>query len=219
MLSYDLFVKKVEEAGFYTPFVNYIKPINEGKDLSSDTERMWRIRVTKERKLACGYFFNGKPGYIAPRYFSIFIDAFRPLATIEERYEAGKLNTYERDIWDLLSQHNKPLSISDLKNKLCVKGRDEQRMLETSLYNLQTSFDVAICGGVDSLTKSGEFMGQILGYDKIDNCVPVEWMKLNPRMSSDEALEIIYQQAEKISIAGNARKAFNKSLKLLQIYG
>jgi len=214
MLDYDLFVKKVDEAGFYTPFVNYIKPLNEGKDLSNDTERTWRMRATQEKKLACGYFFNGKPGYIAPRYFSIFIDAFKPLTTVEERYEAGKLNKYELDIWNLLNQYNKPLSISDFKNRLKTKGIDEQRKLESALYNLQTSFDVAICGGVDSLSKQGDILGQILGYDKIDNCAPGEWMELNPRMKHDEALEIIYRQAEKISNNGEALKAFKKSLKL-----
>jgi len=214
MLDYDLFIKKVDEAGFYTPFVNYIKPLNEGKDLSNDTERTWRMRATQEKKLACGYFFNGKPGYIAPHYISIFIDAFKPLATIEERYESGKLNKYELDIWNLLNQYSKPLSISDFKNRLKTKGIDEQRKLEAALYNLQTSFDVAICGGVDSLSKQGDILGQILGYDKIESCVPAEWMELNPRMKHNEALEIIYRQAEKISQKGEALKAFKKSLKL-----
>jgi len=175
---------------------------------------MWRMRATQEKKLACGYFFNGKPGYIAPRYFSIFIDAFKPLTTIEERYEAGKLSKHERNIWNLLNQHNRPLSVSDFKNKLKIKGIVEQRKLEAALYQLQTSFDIAICGGVDSLSKQGEVLGQILGYDKIANCVPAEWMKLNPLMKHEEALEIIYRQAEKISNRGEALKAFKKSLKL-----
>jgi len=41
---------------------------------------------------------------------------------------------------------------------------------------------------------------------------------MNPRMEHEEALEIIYLQAEKISNAGDAKKAFNKSLKSYKFF-
>lgn len=218
MLEYDCFIEKVNEAGFYTPFINYLNPDTKGNEYNSDIERGWRIRATQEKKLACGYFFNGKPGYIAPRYFSIFIDAFRPNITIEEMYESGKLGRYERDIWNLLNQYDKPLSWSDFWKKLNVKDKVERRKLESALFQLQMMFYVAINGGINDVSKStGEIYAQFLGYDKIDNWVPVEWMEMNPRMGHEEALEIIYCQAEKISKSGEAQKAFKESYKLYKI--
>jgi len=44
MLGYDCFVEKVNEMGFYTPFINYID-----SELCGDTERGWRMRATQEK--------------------------------------------------------------------------------------------------------------------------------------------------------------------------
>jgi hypothetical protein len=214
MITYDVFIEKVNEAGFYTPFVNYI----DFNDFSSDIERNWRIKATHEKKLACGYFFNGKPGYIAPRFLSIFIDAFKPCMTIEERYKSGNLSKYERDIWSIINKHSRPLSLTDIRKILDIKSKSEQGKLETAIRQLHITFDIAICGGVDTTLKNGEYAGQILGYDKIENCIPMEWIELNPRMEHEAALQIIYRQAEKISKIGEAKKAFNKSLKLYKAY-
>lgn len=217
MLEYDLFIEKVNEAGFFTPFVSYVNSIIDG-----DTERGWRMRATQENKLACGYFFNGKPGYIAPRYISFFIDAFRPRMTMEERYAEGKLGKYERAIWDLLCQKNKPLGWHEIRSALgfksVEKNKVEVRKIESALQNLQMTFDVCICGGIDlTHSQTGDVYTTVLGYDKVDNWVSEEWMKMNPRMEHEKALNIIYRQAEQISTAGNAKKAFNKSLKLYKI--
>jgi hypothetical protein len=79
-------------------------------------------------------------------------------------------------------------------------------------------FYVAISGGVNDVSKStGEVYAQLLGYDRIDHCIPAEWMNMNPRMEHKEALEIIYCQAEKISNKGEAQKAFKDSLKLYEM--
>jgi len=213
MLNYDYFVEKVTEMGFYTPFSNYVD-----SGLSSDVERGWRIRAAQEKKLACGYFFNGKPGYISPRYFSIFIDAFRPRTTMDERYINGKLGNYEMAIWDLLSQNNNPLGWNEIRNKLgfpSLKDKAEIRQLEYALKGLQMTFDVCICGGLDlKRSQTSDVYTTVLGYDRIDNWVPTEWMEINPRMEHEEALEAIYRQAEKTSSVGYEKKAFTKSLKL-----
>ena len=53
-----------------------------------------------------------------------------------------------------------------------------------------------------------------LGCATVDDWVPAAWWEMNPRMKHEEALEIIYRQAEKISNIGDAKKAFAKSLRL-----
>lgn len=215
-MDYDSFVEKVNEMGFYTPFVNYID-----LKLNGDVERGWRMRATKEKKLACGYFFNGKPGYIAPHFFSIFIDAFRARITMEERNAGGKLSKYEKAIWDLLCENNKPLGWHEIRNKLgfksVEKNKIEVRKVESALKDLQMTFDVCICGGIDlAHSRTGDNYTTVLGYGIFDKWVPMEWMKINPRMEHEDALEIIYRQAERISTGGNAKKAFVKSLKLFK---
>ena len=221
MLKYDDFIEKVNEAGFLNPFTNYIDLgifTYGGKSSQAysgnpetDTEQ-WKMRSAQEKKLAYGFFFNGKPGgYIAPRFYSIFIDAFKPRMTVEERYKSGKLGEYEKIIWDLLNQHGTPLSWSDFRQKAgfspANKYKEECRKLESALKQLQATFDITVSGTAGHI-----------GCDKADNWVPPEWMEMNPRMEHEEALEIIYQQSEKISNAGNAKKAFAKSLKLYTLF-
>jgi len=215
----------VDEAGFWTPFTNYINPeifkyAHDGCNITgqaytdnpeTDPEQ-WKTRAPSEKKLAYGFFFGGKPGgYIAPRFYSIFMDTFRPTMTIEERYEAGKLGEYEKKAWDLLVSSGKPLAWSDFRKNLglepAVKYKDEVRKLDSALKNLQMTFDITVSGTVGHL-----------GCDKVDNWVPQKWLEMNPRMEHEEALEIIYRQAENISTPGNAKKAFSKSLKLYKSF-
>lgn len=216
-LKYDEFIEKVNEAGFLTPFTNYLGPDADGQEYTGDPDtdpRIWRTRAAQEKKLACGYFFNGKPGYIAPRFFSIFVDAFRPRMTMEERYESGKLGQYEWEIWNLLKKVNRTLGWHEFWQMIGVTAKDDRRALEADLVRLQMTLDVTISGTADILYKTGEVYTKCIGYNKVDNWVPAEWMEMNPRIDHEEALEIICRQAEKISSTGEARKAFVRTLKL-----
>lgn len=220
MLKYDEFIERVNEAGFWNPFTNYINPeifnfgTERGQAYSGDPEtdtEQWKTRAAREKKLAYGFFFDGKPGgYIAPRFYSIFIDAFRPRESIEKRYESGKLVKYERDIWNLLNQQNAPLTWDNIRKNLGLrpsKHKEEIRKLEFAFKQLQITFDTTVDGTTGHM-----------GCDKVDNWVPSQWMEMNPRMEHEEALEVIYLQAEKISNAGESKKAFSKSLKLYKSF-
>jgi len=221
MLNYDEFIERVNEAGFCTPFANYIGSDADEQSYSGDPDtdpRVWRTRATQEKKLACGYYFNGKPGYVAPYYASIFVDAFRPRMTMEERYESGKLNHCEWLIWTILIGARRPLGWHEIWQYAGIKTKDERRLLEAALKRLQMSFDVTISGEIDMTSKTGEVYAQCIGYELFDTWVPAEWMKMNPRMEHKEALEIIFRQAEKISNFGEAQKAFRQSLKIHECF-
>ncbi len=220
MLKYSEFIEKVNNAGFWTPYANYIDQevftfscdgINtKGQaylgDPETDTE-IWKYRVLQEHTLACGHFFNGKSGgYIAPRFYSVFIDAFRPHMTMEERYEAGKLGAYEMKVWEFICKSNEPQGFSEIRKHFGFKGSKDlpkTRKLESALKNLQMTFDLALCSN-----------GTDIRYDKVDNLTPPEWLNMNKRMEHEEAIEIIYKQAEKISNPEDTKKAFKGSLKL-----
>lgn len=221
MLKYQEFIDRVNEAGFLTPFSSYLPPDIAGQEYTGDPEtdpRIWRTRAAQEQKLACGYFFNGKPGYIAPRFLSIFIDAFRPPMTMEDRRTSGKLGQYEWEIWNLLNNTNRTLGWHEFWQMLGVTAKEDRKALEAALLRLQMTLDVTISGTSDILHKSGEGHTKCIGYTKMDVWAAPEWMEMIPRMGHQEALELLYRQAEKGSSAGEAKKAFVKSLKLRQDY-
>lgn len=234
MLKYDEFIEKVNEAGFWTRFTNYINPeifiygTESGQNYTGDPETdttKWNTRAAHEKKLACGYFFNGNPGgFIAPRFYSIFIDAFKPRMTFEERYKSGNVGQYEMKVWNVFNEIDEPISWPQIWQYYGIKDAAERRKLESALKNLQMTFDITVSNTLTGVLKNGDpalykdgspITG--IGYSKVDNWVPEEWLKMNKRMEHKEALEIIYCQAEKISNAGEAKKAFNKSLKLFNI--
>lgn len=223
MLKYDEFIERVNDAGFWTPFTNYIdqeifmfscnsknvKGQAYLNDPETDTE-MWKHRVLKECKLACGHFFNGKSGgYIAPHFYTIFIDAFRPRMDMKERYEDGKLGEYEIKIWNFLFKSNEPQGFDSIRKHFGFKGSKDlpkTRKLESALKNLQMTFDISLC-----------YIATGVGYSTVDNWIPPEWLNINKRMEHEEALEIIYHQAERISNIGEAKRAFSQSLKLYKM--
>jgi hypothetical protein len=228
MLKYTEFIEKVNEAGFWTPFTDYINPeiftftVNgQGQQYTGDPETdttLWNTRAAQENKLACGHFFNGKSGgFIAPRFYSIFIDAFKPRMTVEERYETGKLGQYEMKIWTLLKNTNGAISRDQIFRHYGISAKEEDAKVEAALKCLEMTFDITISGLVEGVYKNGKPY-TFTGYDRVDHWVPPEWMEMNPRMEHQEALEAIYHQAEKISKAGDAKKAFNKSLKLYKTF-
>jgi len=235
MLKYDEFIEKVSEAGFWTPLTNYIDPgifvygAETAQCYTGDPETdttIWPARAAQEKKLAYGYFFNGRPGgYIAPRFYPIFIDAFRPRMTVEERHDSGKFGEYEWKVWNVFHELGGPLSWSQLWQYYRMKDAAERRKLDAALKNLQMTFDIAVSGNLTNVLKNGEPAAYKdgspitgIGYDKVDNWVPPEWLAMNPRMERREALEAIYRQAEKISSAGDAQKAFRKSLALCRAF-
>ena len=227
MLKYNEFIEKVTKAGFWTPYTNYINQETfafahdgnnpEGQSYTNGPEtdpETWKNRTAQEKNLAYGHFFNGKPGgYIAPRFYSIFIDAFRPRMTVEERFNAGKLGQMEMKIWNLINEKNSPIAISDIYNHYGFRAKEKAREVESAFKCLQMTFDITISGFIEDEYHNGK-PNKFTGYDKVDNWVPKEWMAMNPRMEHGEALDVIYRQAEKISNAGDAKKAFRQSLKL-----
>ena len=231
MLKYDDFIEKVNDAGFLTPFTNYIDPEiftfacegnnPKGQNYTGDPETdptIWAKRAAEEKKLAYGCFFNGKTGgYIAPRFYSLFTDAFRPRMTVEERYKSGKLGEYEWKVWTVLDKNNGSVSWSQIWQYHGIKDEAERRKLDAALKNLQMTFDIAISGCVRGLNKNGTDFN-FMGYQKSADWVPQEWLAMNTRMEHGEALEIIYRQAEKISSSGDEKKAFAKSLKLYKSF-
>lgn len=82
-------------------------------------------------------------GYIAPDFYSVFLDAFHPRLSMEERYEAGKLGTYEWKFWSLLTKENRPIGTHEYRRMIETgdKGKSaldaavekiNQRLLEVS---------------------------------------------------------------------------------------
>jgi len=235
MITYDEFIGKVCEAGFRSRFTSCINPnifvygAEGSQSYTGDPETdagKWGLRAAQEKKLAYGHFFNGSPdGFIAPRFYSVFVDAFRPRMTVEERYASGRLGEYEWMVWDVFNALDGPVEWAQIWQQYGIRDAAEKRKLDAALKNLQMTFDITVSNVVRGVLKNGEparykdgspIIG--IGYGKVDDWVPPEWMELNPRMEHREALEMLYRQAEKHSNAGDAKKAFAKSIKLYKSF-
>jgi len=234
-MRYDEFVDKVNEAGFRSRYTNVIDPdiFKSGTTTSQcytgDPETdsgKWGLRAAQEKKLAYGYFFNGEPdGFISPHFFSVFVDAFRPRMSIEERYESGRLGAYEWMVWIAISGINAPVCWPDIYKFHGINDAAGRRKLDVALKNLQMSFDISVSHAVEDVLKNGEPAlykdgSPIIniGYSKTDEWVPSKWMAMNPRMGHKEALDVIYRQAGMYAEKDDARKAFRKSKELIRKY-
>ena len=215
-VTYSDFIESVNELGFLTPNMPNVVPGEQFWTNDPDTDPwLWKTRVAEEKKLIYGSFFNGKKGYIAPRFYSIFIDAFRPHKSMAERYESGKLGQYEWKFWNLLENEGRALGTHEYRSMLGVTAKDGRSALDAAVIRLQLTFDIVTTGNVDMLDKHGKPYNQSVAYNKVENWMPQGWMDINPKMEHEEAIEAIYRQAEKI---GADQKSFEKSLKLYKSY-
>ena len=221
-MTFDDFVKKVEELGFLGPFTINIVP--ENQVWCGDPELdpwFWKERAAQDKRLAHGAFYGGKKGYIAPRFYSIFRDAFHPRSTMEERYSAGKLSQYEWDFWNLLKKEGRGLGTHEFRSMLGVTAKNGRSALDGAVQRLQMTMDIATVGNVDMLDKDGKAYNSSVAYDIAEISVPPEWLTMNPPMEHAEALEAIYRQAEKTAKPeekGNVRAYFDKALRLYKRY-
>jgi hypothetical protein len=227
---YDDFVEKVCELGFLMPKDKDIKGfpiledfVTEKQWWTNDSDIdpwLWKDRVAEEKRLAYGAFFNGKKGYIAPDFFPIFIDAFRPKTSMEERYESGKLGIYEWKFWCLLTNEDRPVGTHEYR-RLIDTGEKKKNALDTAVVRLQTTFDVTIARNMDMLDKEGHPYNKAVVFDKVDKWMPSQWLSFNPPMSHNEAVETIYSRLIEVSKGldlEQVEKLFRKSQKLYASY-
>ncbi|AIQ65371.1 hypothetical protein PSTEL_21850 [Paenibacillus stellifer] len=231
-VTYHDFVERVTELGFLFPPDKTLKGfptindfVPESQWWTNDPELdpwLWKDRVAEEKKLAYGTFFNGKKGFIAQPFYSIFIDAFRPQSSMEERWQSGKLGAYERKFWNLLTSENRPIGTHEYRKMLDNEDKSAKSALDTAVVQLQMTFDVTIAGNVDMLDKNGNPYNKAVAFDTVENWVPKEWLSMNPRMNHQEALEKLYTRTERIGQSVDMKqikKMFAKSLKAYQRFG
>ncbi len=224
--QYEDFVEKVCELGFLMPRDKAIKGFPVLEDFVCESQWwtndpdldpwLWKDRVAEEKKLAYGAFFNGKKGYIAPDFYSVFMDAFRPKSSIEERYEAGKLGLYEWKIWCLITNENRPIGTHEYR-RMIDTGKKEKNALDAAVVRLQTTFDITITGNMDMLDQEGNPYNKAVAFDKVDKWIPSQWLSINLPMSHEEAVETIYGRLTDVSKdldRAQVEKLFRKSQKL-----
>lgn len=227
-VTYEEFVERVTELGFLFPPDKTLKGfptmddfVPQGQWWTNDPELdpwLWKDRVAEEKRLAYGTFFNGKKGYIAPTFYSIFQDAFRPQMSMEERWQSGRLGVSEWKFWNLLTEENRPVGTHEYRKILDDGEASSRSALDAAAVQLQMSFDVAITGNVDMLDKNGQPYNKAVAYDKADNWVPAEWRSMNPLLEHQEALERIYARTEQIGQGLDRNQVQKMFVKLLRTY-
>lgn len=230
-LTYDRFLDLVCDLGFLLlageetrGFPTLSDYVPESQWWTEDPETdpwVWKDRAPMEKRLAYGSFFGGKKGYIAPRFYSVFADAFRPRMDMADRWATGQLSRYEWAFWNLLPEVGRPVGTHEYRRMIPLNAGGKSA-LDAAVASLQMTFDVVVSGTADMLDKSGKPYNKSMAYDRADNWVPDAWLTLNPPMDQADALEAIYRRCAQLGKAltrAQIARPFEKSRKLLSRFG
>ena len=220
LIRYEEFITRVDELGFMA-LSNILQGIPSLTDETSkgnwhtgdpDTDPWcWKDKAAEEKRLAFGCILGGHKGFVSARMYSIFYTAYHPDEHMEERRASGQVSQMMWNLWQLFEEKTM-LNTSDIRKEMGVTLKKGGSKVDRAIKELQQQYYITIAGSRRKKNKYGEPYGWPANlYDKVENWVPLDWMKLKSDMSSEEAREIILDNG--ISIGRNInRKELAKKL-------
>ncbi|NLM09208.1 MAG: hypothetical protein GX213_00155 [Clostridiaceae bacterium] len=218
--KYEDFVNRVDELGFMA-----LSDILTGfPSLSSETPKenwhtgnpeiapwRWKDRAAEEKRLAYGCILGGHKGFVSPRMYSVFYTAFHPKEPMEERRAAGLVSQTVWQLWQLFEEKTM-LNTSEIRSEMGVTLKKDGTKVDKAILEMQQYYYITVAGSRQKIDKYGKSYGWPANvYDKVENWVPQEWMKLNSGLSPEEARERILDAGIAISKNIN-RKELTKTL-------
>ncbi len=214
LAKYENFVDRVNELGFM-PMSNLLEGLpsltgETPKEIWHTGDRetdpwCWKDRAAEEKKLAFGCILGGHKGFIAPHMYAAFYNAFRPEEHMEERHEAGMISPVVWELWKLFETRTL-LDTSDIRREMGVTQKKGGSKVDSAIKELQKKFYITVAGNRRKTDKFGEPYGWPANvYDKIENWVPGEWMKISGKLCPGAAKEIILERGAVIGNNINAK--------------
>ena len=151
----------------------------------------WRMRVLEEQKnIAYGKVFFGTSGYIAKEWYPMFLAVRRQGMALNDWYEIGKINYFEKQIYDVIAE-NKKIALHDIKSE-CGITKETNSQFEKALVNLQKNLFITMCGRMPKLNKYGE----PYGWNSTVFCTVEEFWgeDLSEGISYEEAYQAIHDR-------------------------
>ena len=206
--KYEDFINRVNEVGFMFlsdvlpgfPSLTAETPKENWHTGDPDTDPWcWKDKAAEEKRLAFGCILGGHKGFVSPRMYSVFYAAFHPREPMEIRRVSGYISQTVWQLWQLFEKKTL-LNTAEIRKEMGVTLKKGGSKVDRAIQELQRYYYITVAGSRKKTDKYGKPYGWPANvYDKVENWVPQEWMKLNPGISPEEAREIILDAGIAIS--------------------
>lgn len=198
--SYSEFITRVIELGFMPlsdiipglPSVSHETRENQWHTGDPDTDPwQWKDRAATEKQLAFGCLLGGNKGFIAPRMYPYFRQAFQLKTDLEEVWMSGMLRPAVWEVWKYFEPDGMQ-STSEIHRAWKASGKRGTAAADGALRELQMLFLVTVAGNRQRQDRFGQPFGwPSLLYGKTEEWVPESWMAGMESISPMEAREAI----------------------------
>jgi len=166
----------------------------------------WRMRVMDERSdIAYAKLFFKKSGFITKQWYPYFLAVRRGNRNFEDEYLDGKIGSYEKRIYDAISEY-KSLPLHGIKQ---IAGFDKEDNLrfERALTELQMKMYITMCGRQRKISHSGkEFGWSSTVFCTVESFFEIDNLKMKNEISEQEAIEKITERIYKLNPDANMKK-------------
>lgn len=199
--TYEQFVARVNELGFYPFYGRFIDGLPMVQDETTESQWhtgdpetdpwQWKDRAAEEKKLAFGCILGGYKGFISKSVYPLFVAANRLYDSPEEQYEAGELTGTAKQVCDLF-EGGKVLSTADLRKAMGATKKSGAGKVDSALKELQKQFYLTVCGNRRKVSFEGlEYGWPANTYCKVEEWADAEWLKDTDKIGYREAREQI----------------------------
>ena len=197
---YTDFINRVEDLGFMflsdiipgLPSVSNETHENQWHTGDPDTDPwQWKDRAAAEKQLAFGCLLGGNKGFISPRMYPYFLQAFQLKTDLEEVWVSGMLRPAVWEVWQYFEADG-ILSTSEIHKAWKASGKKGTAAADGALRELQMLFLVTTAGNKQRQDRFGQPFGwPSLLYEKTDDWIPESWKAGMEPISPMEARQTI----------------------------
>jgi len=138
-------------------------------------------------QLAFGCILGGHKGFVSARIYSLFYQAFHPQEHMEERRASGQVSQTVWQLWQLFEEKTL-LNTSDIRQAMGVTQKKGGSKVDKAIMELQQYYYLTVAGSRRKTDKYGQPYGWPANvYERVENWVPEEWLKLNSGLGCEEA--------------------------------
>jgi len=192
---YEDFLDRVDELGFMAlsnlipGFPSLAEETLEESWHTSDPETdpwRWKDRAAEEKRLAFGSILGGHKGFVSASMYSLFYQGFHPQEHMEERRALGQVSQTVWQLWQLFEERTL-LNTSDIRQAMGVTQKKGGSKVDKAIMELQQYYYLTVAGSRRKTNKYGQPYGWPANiYDRVENWVPEEWLKLNSGLGCEE---------------------------------
>ncbi|MCH1624184.1 AlkZ-related protein [Ferdinandcohnia quinoae] len=211
--TYEEAVKVIEEIGLLPlapliPAFPSLNSITEQKNWHSDTEFdpwIWRTKFSADGIAGYGKFMKKKSVLVSHQLLPYVKKVLGHNGTVEERYFNGNVSREAYHIYKLISQ-DEGIDTRALRVKAGLKEKENKKIFENALLELQGSMDIVISGIQEKRNSDGEKNGwsstAFETYDSWTSRYHIETISLDKK----EAKEFLLDHFSKISSNESVKK-------------